>query len=69
MSGLPHLYPRADNAAELILAQKWNALTYALDGWREAGTGPDRTYFRRLALHEIAAWKRTHPDSPPRREP
>ncbi len=57
MTGLPHLYPRADNAAELILAQKWNAVTYALAGWRSAVQPADRGYFRRLALHEIAAFK------------
>jgi hypothetical protein len=57
MSGLAHIYPRADRIGELVLAQQWDAVTYALEGW-QASHGADRAYFRRLGLCEIAAWKR-----------
>lgn len=50
-------FPHPRNAGQLIRAQRWDAVTEALDGWR-GSTGADHTYFRRLALFEIAEWKR-----------
>lgn len=58
MTGLPHLYPRPDSAAELVHAQAWSAVEYALEGYRTAASAADRAYFRKLLLHEIAAFKR-----------
>ncbi len=58
MSGLPHLYPRADNAAELIRAERWDNITLTIDGWREASTPADRAYYRGAALFAIREWKR-----------
>lgn len=58
MIDLGPLYPHPNRVAELARAQAWDAVCYALDGWRDAATGTERAYFRRLGLFEIRAWKR-----------
>ncbi len=58
MSGLSHLYPHPRRPDELIRAQRWNAVTYALAGYRDSTKPADRRYFRQLALFEIRTWKR-----------